>query len=109
MVNIVRKDSHDFKEIIDGIKLQNLAIGKRTHMVRFFLEKGKMLPEHHHSQEQTGYMIKGKMVLTIDGRAYTVKTGDSWSIGSNIFHSAKMIEDCEVIEVFSPVREDYFD
>ena len=109
MVKIVRKDSNRFKEIIDGIKMQNLAIGNRTHMVRFFLAKGKFLPLHHHVQEQTGYMIRGKMILNINGKPYTVVSGDSWSIGSNIPHSAEIIEDCEVIEVFSPIREDYLD
>ncbi|RKX95679.1 MAG: cupin domain-containing protein, partial [Spirochaetes bacterium] len=32
-----------------------------------------------------------------------------WSIESNVLHSAKIIEDSEVIEVFSPLREDYLD
>lgn len=109
MSNIIKKDSHGFKEILDGIRKQNLAIGERTHMVRFFLEKGKLIPVHHHSQEQTGYMIKGKMVLSIAEVDNRVETGDSWSIKADVPHSAKIIEECEVIEVFSPVRDDYLD
>jgi len=109
MTNIIKRNTNRFKELLDGIELQNLAVGKKTHMVKFFLKEGKVLPNHRHIQEQTGYMIRGKMVLTIGGEDCLVETGDSWSIESNVLHSAKIIEDSEVIEVFSPLREDYLD
>ncbi len=109
MASIVKRDTNRFKELLDGIELQNLAVGKKTHMVKFSLKEGKVLPNHRHIQEQTGYMIRGKMVLTIGGEDYIVETGDSWSIEPNVLHSAKIIEDSEVIEVFSPLREDYLD
>ncbi len=42
------------------------------------------------------------------GSESTVATpGDSWSIPSNRPHGAEALEDCVVVEVFSPVREDY--
>ena len=37
-----------------------------------------------------------------------LKPGDSWNIPSNKTHKADIIEDSVVIEVFNPVREDYF-
>ena len=37
-----------------------------------------------------------------------VQPGDSWCILGDILHSAEIIEDSIAIEVFSPVREDYF-
>ena len=107
MNRIVRKDKGKAKEILDGIWIQNLAYGDKTHMVRFLLEKGKHLPLHKHSEEQTGYLIRGEMDLIIDGIKYRVKKGDSWSIKGGIPHEAYVIETCEALEIFSPVREDY--
>jgi quercetin dioxygenase-like cupin family protein len=52
-------------------------------------------------------MISGKMTFTIDGEDFETGPGDSWSIPGNAEHSVNVHEDSVVIEVFSPVREDY--
>jgi quercetin dioxygenase-like cupin family protein len=42
------------------------------------------------------------------GRGYrTARPGDGWNIPGGVSHSVDVLEDCVVIEVFSPVREDY--
>jgi len=43
----------------------------------------------------------------LDGEIWDVEAGDSWCLPGNIEHSAEALEDSVVIEVFSPVREDY--
>jgi quercetin dioxygenase-like cupin family protein len=52
-------------------------------------------------------MISGKMTFTIDGEDHLTEAGDSWSIPGNVEHSVQVHQDSVVIEVFSPVREDY--
>ena len=52
-------------------------------------------------------MIEGKLNLKIAGEEIEVNPGDSWSIPSNAEHSAEVLENTVVVEVFSPVREDY--
>jgi quercetin dioxygenase-like cupin family protein len=49
------------------------------------------------------------MILTIDSTPYELEGGASWSIKSGVPHGVQMLEDCTIIEVFSPVREDYID
>jgi len=105
----VKKRENGVVLIRDGIRKQNLVHGKKTQMVKFFLEKGKSIPIHAHIHEQTGYMISGKMVLSVDSKEHTVNPGDSWCIPGKTPHSAKMIENCVVVEVFSPVRKDYIE
>jgi quercetin dioxygenase-like cupin family protein len=103
---VVKRHASGIVEMLDGISRQSLAYGERTHLVKFFLQKDKLLPLHTHEHEQTGYLMEGKMVMTIDGKDHTLEPGDCWSIGGNVPHSAKILEDCVVIEVFSPVRTD---
>jgi quercetin dioxygenase-like cupin family protein len=104
------KSSTGFVEMSEGIRRQSLVYGERTHMVRFFLGKNRELPVHTHEEhEQTGFLLAGRMILTIDGDDHTLEPGDSWSIERGVPHGARMIEDSEVIEVFSPLREDYMD
>lgn len=96
-------------EMLDGIHRKTLAYGEKTLLCQFKLEKGKHLPLHSHLYEQTGVLIAGNMVMTIDGVPYNFKPGDSWSIYSNVLHEAHVIEESLIYEVFSPVREDYID
>jgi len=96
-----------YKEIISGISIKSLNYGTNSIMVEFRLTKGALLPEHNHTPEQTGYLVKGSMRLFIDGKAKVIKPGDSWNIESNVRYKAEILEDSIAIEVFSPKRDDY--
>ncbi len=102
-----KKDPDNYKEAFEGVTYKTLAWGDKTSLGEFKLEKGCTIPAHNHPHEQTGYMISGRMTFTIDGEDYDTGPGDSWSIPGNVEHSVKVQEDSVVIEVFSPVREDY--
>ncbi|UCH66003.1 MAG: cupin domain-containing protein [Ignavibacterium sp.] len=102
-----KKDPDNYKEAFEGVTYKTLAWGDKTSLGEFKLKKGTAVPNHSHPNEQTGYMISGKMTFTIGGEDYDTGPGDSWSIPGNVEHSVKVHEDSLVIEVFSPVREDY--
>jgi len=92
---------------LPGIERKTLAYGDKTLLVEFLLTKGSQLPQHAHPHEQTGYLIKGQMRLSIDGKVNDVHPGDSWSIAGGVEHGAEILEDSVAVEVFSPVRADY--
>ena len=94
-------------EIVKGIHLKTLVYGDKTLMTEVLLEKGAVIPTHGHPHEQTGYLISGQMEFIVDGEPIMAYPGDSWSIAGDVPHSATAIEETLVIEVFSPVREDY--
>ena len=106
---VIKKSEDGFVQMLEGVTRQSLALGEKTHMVKFFFAKDSVVPVHSHSQEQTGYLVKGKIVLTIDGVEHEIDEGDSWSIGGNIKHGAASTEDSVAVEVFSPLREDYLE
>lgn len=94
-------------DAMEGIRRKTLVYGDHMLLTEFKLEGGKTLLMHKHPHEQTGYLVSGHMILTIDGKAHDLKPGDSWSIPGNIEHGAQILKDSVAIEVFSPVREDY--
>ena len=102
-----KKDLSNYRKAIDGVSYKTLTYGNKTSLCEFKLEKGSVIPNHNHPHEQTGYMISGEMTFTIEGEDQKIHAGDSWSIPGNVYHSVKVHEDSVVIEVFSPVREDY--
>lgn len=96
-----------YKQVLPGIRLKTLVYGEKTLFSEFRMEAKSSLPKHAHFHEQTGYLVKGRIRLTIGQQIFEVGPGDSWCIPSDTDHSAEVLEDSLAIEVFSPVREDY--
>jgi quercetin dioxygenase-like cupin family protein len=96
-----------YKIVLPGIKLKTLVYGEKTLFTEFRMDAGSVLPRHAHIHEQTGYLIEGKIRLTIGEQVFEVEKGDCWSIPGNMEHSAEILKDSVAIEVFSPVRDEY--
>jgi quercetin dioxygenase-like cupin family protein len=80
---------------------------EKTLMAEFLLKRGKRVPRHSHSHEQTGYLVRGRIRISIGPEHGDLGPGDSWCIPGNVEHGAEALEDSVALEVFSPVREDY--
>jgi quercetin dioxygenase-like cupin family protein len=65
------------------------------------------VPPHKHPHEQTGYLVSGRIRLTVGDDVFDVSPGDSWNIPGDVEHRAAVVEDALAVEVFSPPREDY--
>jgi quercetin dioxygenase-like cupin family protein len=87
--------------------MKTLCHGDRTLMTEFVLDGGSDLPVHSHPHEQTGYLVRGHILVKIGEEQYDARPGDSWCIPGGVPHGAKILEDSVAIEIFSPVREDY--
>ena len=103
----VKKDTRNFKTLMEGVSMRPLAFEQKTLLCEFKLEKGHKLPSHDHPYEQTGYLISGKMNFRIGTQWYLAEKGDSWSIPENVEHEVEILEDSVVVELFSPIRPDY--
>jgi quercetin dioxygenase-like cupin family protein len=96
-----------YRPALEGIERKTLVHGDRTLMTEFRLRKGSVLPRHAHPHEQTGYLVQGRMRLSIGAGECEMQPGDSWCVPGGVEHGAEILEDAVAIEVFSPVREDY--
>lgn len=101
------QESRQKRRMMYGIDMTPLAWGQNTILVRFDLEKGSAIPPHDHPHEQTGYLVSGRLRLTIADQTFDAVSGDSWSIPGAMRHGAEAMEDCVAVEVFSPLREEY--
>lgn len=97
----------NYAALIPGIEIKTLVHGESTLMSEFRLKTGSLLPKHAHPYEQTGYLVSGRLALTIGGERRELAPGASWCVPANVEHTADVLEDSVAIEVFSPARSDY--
>ena len=102
-----RAEINHYTQVLPGVQLKTLTHGKKTLFTEFRLAKGAILPKHSHPHEQTGYLVRGALRLTIGAETLDVNPGDCWCIEGNVEHGAEILADSVAIEVFSPVRVDY--
>jgi len=107
LILFYKVDESGYKQVLPGIRLKTLVYGEKTLVSEFRMEAQSVLPQHAHPHEQTGYLVEGRIRLTIGQQTFEADPGDSWCIPGNVGHSAEILEKSVAIEVFSPVREDY--
>ena len=94
------------KEIFPGLK-GKFVHGDKISWVFWDVKKGSVVEKHNHIHEQIMHVIKGKFEFTLDGKTKQYSNGDVVVIPSNIPHSGKALTNCKLMDVFSPVREEY--
>ena len=95
------------RQIWDGIQARVIT-GERTTLALVDLEPNVDLQEHHHANEQLGFVLQGELIFTIGGETRTVTAGDTYNIAADVPHSAVAgPSGCVVVDVFTPVREDW--
>ena len=71
------------------------------------LQEGVTVAVHSHPHEQWTYILEGEMEFTLNGEMQLLLPGMGAFIASNVLHGAYAVTACKVIDVFTPVREDY--
>ena len=69
--------------------------------------KGAEVPEHAHENEQIMQVLEGTFEFTVNGKTATYGVGDIVVIPSFAKHSGRALTACKLMDIFSPVREDY--
>jgi quercetin dioxygenase-like cupin family protein len=76
-------------------------------VARLYLDKGAVVPEHSHENEQITLLERGKLLFRIDGQEIVVEAGQALQIPPHARHSVVTLEDSVAVDVFSPPREDW--
>ena len=94
------------KEIVRGFNARFIHTERMT-LAYVSIEAGAALPGHHHPHEQVTNILSGEFELTLGAETRVMRPGDVAVIPPDLPHSGKAVTDCEVLDVFQPVREDY--
>jgi len=100
-------DATEVKRPEAGMRRQVLAYSPQLMLVRHTFEKGWSGARHSHPHHQMVYVVRGHIRFEAAGRSWAMRGGDSVVVDGGVEHQAAALEDSEVLDVFTPYREDY--
>lgn len=99
--------SRDMKELTDNVFAKTFW-GERMLIAVVDLLADAHVPTHDHVHEQVGIILEGELEFTIGDQTRILKQGDVYTIPAHVPHSARPVNgNVKVMDVFSPVREEY--
>ena len=102
-------DNMEWEELGGGVSRKMMGYDNQIMMVQVKFEKGAEGTPHAHFHTQTTQCVSGKFEFVIGGEKQILKAGDGVYMEPNVLHSAVCLEEGVLIDVFSPVREDFLD
>lgn len=98
---------NDWKDVGDGIFRKILSYNSKMMMVRVRFAKGAIGTVHQHIHTQSTFVISGKFEFNIGNEKKVIEAGDTCLMPSNVLHGCKCLEEGELLDVFTPLREDF--
>ncbi len=100
-------DAMPEREVFPGFHGRFVHSGRMS-FAYWRVDAGAEVPEHAHPHEQVVNVLEGALALTVDGEEMTLGAGDVVAIPGGVRHAARgLAGGCRVLDVFSPVREEY--
>ena len=87
--------------------LRKYVNGVNVTIAQFRLAKGSVVKPHSHGHEQVSIVVQGVVKFTVGSDVYVMRTGDLVHIPPNTIHSAEALEDPLVVDVYTPIRDDW--
>lgn len=95
------------EEIVTDKISRRMVAGERGMVVWWHMKAGAHATAHKHPHEQIFWMLKGRMEFRLGNETRVCGPGDIAVIPGGVEHEAYFPEDTEVIDIFSPPREDF--
>lgn len=97
----------DWEVADEKIQRQIVGYDDKIMMVNVRFEKGGIGTLHNHHHTQISYVAEGKFEVTIADETSILEKGDSFYVPSNAIHGVVCLEAGTLVDVFSPMREDF--
>ncbi|MCX2679293.1 cupin domain-containing protein [Galbibacter sp. EGI 63066] len=100
-------DESLWEQVDEGIQRQIMSYDDKIMLVKVKFEKGGVGALHDHYHSQVTYVAGGKFEVTIAGETQTLTGGDTFYIPPHAKHGVVCLEGGVLVDVFSPIREDF--
>ena len=103
----IENDDVNWEETAPGIKRKIMSYDERLMVVKVSFEKGAVGTLHQHYHTQITHIESGTFEVEVSGEKKVLKGGDAFYIPPNAMHGAVCLEPGVLIDIFSPMREDF--
>ncbi|GAB5428991.1 MAG: cupin domain-containing protein [Devosia indica] len=100
-------DASEWTELAPGNTRRVLIHTRELMQVEFGFDKGAVGAPHSHPHIQVSYVAEGRFEVTIGGATEVVGQGGSFIVPSGLVHSVVALEKGRLIDVFTPMRQDF--
>jgi quercetin dioxygenase-like cupin family protein len=76
-------------------------------IARIHLRLGAVVPRHAHPHEQVANVLEGSLRFVVGEAEHVVSAGESMIVPGGVPHEVEALADSLVLDVFSPVRDDW--
>ena len=101
-----RWDTVPVEQVTNTIR-RRMIVGAREMLVRWEFSKGALAARHSHPHEQIVVMVQGRLRLIVGDTETIMGRDDIVVIPPDTPHEAQALEDTIVMDIFSPLREDF--
>jgi len=102
-------DDIEWEVVGEGLKRKIMGYDDKIMLVKVDFQVGAVGQMHEHYHSQVTYVESGEYELTIGDETKTVRGGDSFYIPPHVMHGAICTKAGILIDVFSPIREDFME
>jgi len=107
-INVFIEDSQlPWQTVGEGVRRKIMAYDKQLMVVKVAFEAGGVGAVHEHYHSQITHIESGKFEIEIGGKKKILSAGDAYYIPPHVLHGALCLESGVLIDVFSPMREDF--
>ncbi|WP_437921943.1 cupin domain-containing protein [Sphingobacterium sp. LRF_L2] len=103
----VKDDEVNWIELGKGVRRKVMAHNEALMVVKVRFEAGAVGELHAHPHVQTSYVSAGKFRYTIESEIHILQQGDTCIIPAGAQHGCECLEAGELIDAFTPFREDF--
>jgi quercetin dioxygenase-like cupin family protein len=106
-IPVTHSSSDAMSEPEPGLRRQVMSSSRAIMLVRHTITAGWVGTRHSHPHQQMVYIIRGLIRFEYPNGDFVACPGDSFLVPGNVPHQAFALEDSEVLDIFTPAREDY--
>lgn len=91
-----------WREAFPGVEFRPLAAGPEMMITLMRFRRGALASLHHHRSTQAGYVLEGRLRVTLPDEQLTVSAGECYLLPPDAPHQVRALDRALVLDFFAP-------
>ena len=95
-------ESRQWREAFPGVEFRLMAGGPEMMIAVMRFQKGASAELHRHGCAQAGYVLEGRLRVTLEGEQLTIAAGQCYLLPPDLPHQVRALDRSVVLDFFAP-------